>query len=468
MAKSPSFFGLRTGSTKSLTFQILNGKQITKDRVYSVRNPQTTYQMIQRAVFATVTQAADKMLPIIGISQQGLTNETEARRRWVSQNVKVLREAAMRMNKGGAVEAAFAPKGNTQLIPNSYAMSRGSLSMAAALTPKTTAANGASFGANAYAKVGVLGSIPTDTDLNVLDAWRLLFGLAPGDQLTFPQIYGNGTAQQMFSGSGVVDCTRYTDFCAPRIVLKQSSDETFRVDSENPNPDTIIAALARACELNDTWYDIEGIFIYKFQLASASDAVAVTLDATYDEVFAINNDDWLRAIGCIRSHRNESNGSWQYSTSALVCVWAQGDKTQDSDYFGFTLAHAVETYRKNVAQDAEGNFLQRGTDSSIVPDSYYGGGGGSTGFTLTPVLPWTPGTTGVVTTPQPMTDDEFADSVVIGAEQAPTTIKVNKGSTLTWTSDNIQIATMDRTQGQHSSFKILVSGSYNVTSVSLE
>ena len=75
MAKSPSFFGLRTGSTKTLTFQILNGKQITKDRVYNVRNPQTSSQMIQRVVFATVTKAAEKMLPIIGISQQGVARE---------------------------------------------------------------------------------------------------------------------------------------------------------------------------------------------------------------------------------------------------------------------------------------------------------------------------------------------------------------------------------------------------------
>lgn len=419
----------------------------------------------------TVTHAADKMLPIIGISQQGVTNETEARRRWVSQNVKKLREAALRMNKGGAVEAAFAPKGNTQLIPNSYAMSRGSLSMAAALTPKTAAANGASFGANAYAKVGALGSIPTDTDLNVLDAWRLLFGLAPGDQLTFPQIYGNGTAQQMFSGSGVVDCTRYTDFCAPRIVLKQSSDETFRVDSENPDPDAIIAALAKACELNDTWYDIEGIFLYRLQLASAPGVVVVTLNATYDSVFAINNDDWLRAIGCIRSHRNESNGSWQYSTSALVCVWAQGDKSQDSDYFGFTLAHAVETYRKNVAQDAEGNFLQRGTDSSIVPDSYYGGGGGSSaGIIIAPALPWNQGTNGVVTTPQPMTDDDFADRVVIECETAPSAITVSKGSTIAWTTGEgqIQIATMGRTTGEHNAFSIHVVADYPITGISLE
>ena len=48
MAKSKSFFGLRRGSTKSLTFQVLDGVQITKDRVSEVKNPRSVSQMKQR------------------------------------------------------------------------------------------------------------------------------------------------------------------------------------------------------------------------------------------------------------------------------------------------------------------------------------------------------------------------------------------------------------------------------------
>lgn len=51
MAKSKSFFGLRRGSTKTLTFQVNNGQQITKDRVSVVRNPRTRGQIQQRTVF---------------------------------------------------------------------------------------------------------------------------------------------------------------------------------------------------------------------------------------------------------------------------------------------------------------------------------------------------------------------------------------------------------------------------------
>lgn len=53
MAKSKSFFGMRTGSTKSHTYQVLKGLQITKDRVEHVNNPRSTAQMRQRLTFAS-------------------------------------------------------------------------------------------------------------------------------------------------------------------------------------------------------------------------------------------------------------------------------------------------------------------------------------------------------------------------------------------------------------------------------
>lgn len=56
MAKSKSFFGLRRGSTKSQTYSVLRGEQITKDRVTGVANPKTSAQMRQRVLFASVVK----------------------------------------------------------------------------------------------------------------------------------------------------------------------------------------------------------------------------------------------------------------------------------------------------------------------------------------------------------------------------------------------------------------------------
>lgn len=56
MAKSKSFFGLRKGSTKTMTYSVLKGQQITKDRVTDVANPKTQAQMSQRMLFANAVK----------------------------------------------------------------------------------------------------------------------------------------------------------------------------------------------------------------------------------------------------------------------------------------------------------------------------------------------------------------------------------------------------------------------------
>lgn len=372
MAKSKSFFGLRTGSTKTHTYQILGGMQITKARVEKVANPQTSAQMIQRVVFATVTQAADKMLPIIGISQQGVTNETESRRRWISQNVKLLREAAIRMNKGGATEAAFAPKGNAQLIPNSYQISKGSLSLAAALVPKIDSNTAASFTGKDYDSPGVLANFQYGTYTGA-DLWRIIFGLQPGDQLTFPQIYGYGTAQELYGASGAaIDRTQFTQFCAPRLVLKSAVEEPTSVTITEGAIDVqaIKACMAEWYDNDLSWFEFNDRLADVLIIAAAAETggVNASIDTTYNLAFAVNDDDPLLAIGCIRSHKNVSNGKWEYSTSRLVCAWTL--PVDDYNYFGFTLPHAVDTYLKAVTMDGEGNFLQTGTDAQIVPESF--------------------------------------------------------------------------------------------------
>ena len=65
MAKSKSFFGLRRGSTRSLTFSVLSGKQITKDRVSAVKNPKSEAQAMQRMRFALLSVNLAAYRPIL-------------------------------------------------------------------------------------------------------------------------------------------------------------------------------------------------------------------------------------------------------------------------------------------------------------------------------------------------------------------------------------------------------------------
>ena len=276
------------------------------------------------------------------------------------------------MQQGGAVEAAFAPKGNTQLIPNSYQMSKGSLELVPALVPKTAAQSGASFASREYAAPGRLATLP-DGEYTGADLWRILFGLQPGDQLTFPQIYGEGIAQALTGAGGVyLDKTLFTDFCAPRIVLLESPAEVTKVEIDHTGAvsDAFVSVMMEWVDVDNSWYPVDDI-LGEIELNVENNVYVAEITSAYDDVFAINNDDPLRAIGCIRSHKDPSSRQWQYSTSNLVCIWQDGDRgIGDLNYFGFTLANAIDTYKKNVILDSDGNFLQRGTDDNIVPPSF--------------------------------------------------------------------------------------------------
>lgn len=276
------------------------------------------------------------------------------------------------MQQGGAVEAAFAPKGNTQLIPNSYQMSKGSLALAPALVPKT-AGGGASFADSSFDAVGAKANLSYGT-YGALQLWKLLLGVEPGDQLTFPQIYGEGVAQALTGAGGAyLDKTLFTDFCAPRIVFKESVEGEITISSSTTQ-EQVQAELKKAIDPESTWWDPEDIVTkvtFTIDQYDPNVDCFIEIGEDYDTMFAINNDDPLRAIGCIRSHKDPSSRQWQYSTSDLVCVWADDDRGLTlSDYFGFTLANAVDTYKKNVILDSDGNFLQRGTDDDIVPPSF--------------------------------------------------------------------------------------------------
>ena len=87
MAKSSSFFGLRRGSTKSLTFQIVDGKQVTKDRVTNVKNPRTYAQAAQRSKMAAVADAERALSTICDHSFESVPYGPASRREFMSLNL---------------------------------------------------------------------------------------------------------------------------------------------------------------------------------------------------------------------------------------------------------------------------------------------------------------------------------------------------------------------------------------------
>lgn len=119
MAQSNSFFGLRKGSTKSLTFQVLNGKQITKDRVFNVKNPQSLAQMQQRALMATTVTAYSTMKAICDHSFEGIEIGTKTMSEFMRNNIKLLAANVPNINVTEYKTGNFAQ--------NPYMISKGTL-----------------------------------------------------------------------------------------------------------------------------------------------------------------------------------------------------------------------------------------------------------------------------------------------------------------------------------------------------
>lgn len=118
MAQSNSFFGLRRGSTKTLTFSVYNGKQVTKDRVYNVKNPRSSMQMKQRAIMATALRGYSALKEICDHSFEGITYGQKSMNYFVAENARMIRSAAPNVNLSLS-------KGNS--VSNAYIISKGTL-----------------------------------------------------------------------------------------------------------------------------------------------------------------------------------------------------------------------------------------------------------------------------------------------------------------------------------------------------
>lgn len=182
MAKSKSFFGLRRGSTKSHTYSILNGQQITKDRVQTVANPKTQKQQFQRAIMATVMAAYSEMKEIEDHAFQGKKKGSENQREFMSRNLVAMRNAFLNYQDNNITVAnqkyfAVGPKTPT-VLPCEWILSHGSLEEQVFLTYEDgnhmfNTPNLVSYHESSSGLESTVGEMAED------------FGIIPGMQITF-------------------------------------------------------------------------------------------------------------------------------------------------------------------------------------------------------------------------------------------------------------------------------------------
>lgn len=174
MAQSKGFFGLRKGSTKSLTFSVLDGKQITKDRVYDVKNPRTEAQMRQRMLMTTIGAAYKTLKSIADHSFEGYSSGMQCMRQFNSRNLNRFKQAAAA--KGSV---AFNEYKDGDVNPMPFILASGSLP-------------GFAFKFDKTSNLEIVGE-KEGADFTTAEGIYAALGVQRNDLITFCTVIGEGT-----------------------------------------------------------------------------------------------------------------------------------------------------------------------------------------------------------------------------------------------------------------------------------
>ena len=221
MAKSKSFFGLRSGSTKSLTFQVYRGEQITKDRVYRVSNPRTEAQMTQRALIPIVAAARSALKGLVDHSFEGVAYGEASLKEFSKQNLRA----------GALTVTSYSPNGVSNPGFADLIVSNGSINVPfeviSSPADNTVVTEGQTFPAFKFPEADEGAS--ADVILEYLETYARennVAIIAPGTQLSFLTIYQSGTVN-VNTGAGNIEVPT-SAFLLNRIYIPNGDS-----DSEN-------------------------------------------------------------------------------------------------------------------------------------------------------------------------------------------------------------------------------------------
>ena len=232
MAKSKSFFDLRTGSTKTLTFQIFRGQQITKDRVYCVSNPRSNAQMSQRALIPIVAAARLVLKDLVDHSFEGVPYGEASLKEFSKLNLRAGALSVTSYSPNGVSNPGFADlivSNGSIILPYSIEYSTDRWQNSIRVIGKTQ------FPAFEFPKLDEGAS--ADAIFKYLENYARTNNvaiLAPGTQLSFLSIYQSGSVK-VSTGNGTIDVPT-SGFYLDRIYIPNGDS-----DSEN------------AKEINDKW-----------------------------------------------------------------------------------------------------------------------------------------------------------------------------------------------------------------------
>ena len=336
MAKSKSFFGLRTGSTKSLTFQVYRGQQITKDRVYRVSNPRSEAQMTQRALIPIVAAARSALKGLVDHSFEGVAYGEASLREFSKLNLRA----------GALSVTSFSPNGVSNPGFADLIVSNGSIHVPFQIE-STTNSNTIKVSSIKYPPFKLPAAdkgASADAIFKYLESYARANNvaiLAPGTQLSFLTIYQSGSVM-VNTGTGTIDAPT-SGFILDRIYIPNGDS-----DSEN------------AKEINDKW---------KVAAAVAQDATLVELENSNGNKLTIACNGSLSMISSAKETlANDNNcgmalilsryvnGVWKRSQSRLTIGFEPTNKYSFEDW--------LSTYKTTGA--ASKKYLNTGDESTGI------------------------------------------------------------------------------------------------------
>ena len=390
MAISKSFFGLRRKSTKTHTYQIYRGQQVTKDRVSEVRNPKTPKQTAQRLIFATVTQATKFLAGIIDHSFEGKTFGGVSKNYFQKLNMNYLRKLA-------AIDFAEAPaavdanvfmstRGISALIPNKYIISDGSLAPSTLKVARNTSGEGTNLiipTATARVYNDVLAS--GERYVTYGDLLKAVFGIQSADeQITLVSIIRTSEGYRYaFNGEPTMPgwMIPYTAMSARRLVLKSDidlSEQIIYTDTTGAVLDSGEERLRDAVEsaFGDTKTDtaFRRAIVQNLEFIFSDPETQGVFDVITSQVNQIALDDFFEdedgnghayAAGIIRSRRN--GGNWLRSRSVMVLA---KPSTSLLTNFGLDWNSAQQAWfeTETIADNPE--FLDEGGDGGQIGENF--------------------------------------------------------------------------------------------------
>ena len=343
MAKSKSFFGLRTGSTKSLTFQVYRGQQVTKDRVYRVSNPRTEAQMTQRALIPIVAAARSALKGLVDHSFEGVQYGEASLKEFSSLN---LRAGALKVT-------SYSPIGYSNPGFANFIVSKGSINEPYEMKPGSS---------------GLVISVPglypkikfstTPPDRSSKQVWKELENwartnkvslLKPGTQLTFLSMY-EAEPVNVSTGGKVRE-------------VPTSAFNICRMYVPNGDSDSV-----NATEINDKWKIDKTVATSDNEVAlinakgdclrintgvHAQDDGTGSVEIIVTPAEAADEADW-NGMALILSRKE--NGVWKRNTSRLEIALEPENV--------FTLADYISTYAQSQAKSRK--YLNTGDEGTGI------------------------------------------------------------------------------------------------------